>query len=203
MSDRSYSSWADYEKEHGQQVSGTDEANSSRGSFDDSPSVSNRGSSHSGSNSSYDGLGRGCLFVLLIVGVIGFIVLMTHFVTTPTQSNVIPVQQKNDAVKEIGGTNYEGAYLRNENYEGANLRNWNFKEADLQEANFRKADLRGVNFLGADLRGANFIGADLRGANLDNTNFEGAKYSIGNTYWPDNFDPKKVGAIDMFIEIIK
>ena len=201
MSDRSYGSWADYEKEHGQQVSGSDAASS----LENSSSVIGRGSSHShsGSSSNYDDLGRGCLFVLLIAGVIGFIALMTNFAKTPTRSNVIPVQQENDAAKNIGGTNYEGADLRNENYEGAILRNWNFEGADLQEANFRKADLRGANLIGTDLRGANLIGADLRGANLDNTNFEGAKYSIGNTYWPDNFDPKKAGAIDMFIEIIK
>ena len=189
MSDRSYGSWADYEKEHGQQVSGSDAASS----LENSPPVIGRGSNHTGSSSNYDGLGRGCLFLVLIVSVIGFIALMKPYVTTSTQSNGIPVQQKEDTEQDIGGTNYEGADLRNENYEGANLRNWNFEGADLQEANFRKADLRG----------ANFVGADLRGANLDNTNFEGAKYSIGNTYWPDNFDPKKAGAIDMFIEIIK
>jgi len=69
------------------------------------------------------------------------------------------------------------------------LMNAVFFQSSLEECVLRKANLEGAN-----LRNSNLKGADLSGANLSGTMLEGAKYN-SKTKWPQNFDPKIMGAI--------
>ena len=51
------------------------------------------------------------------------------------------------------------------------------------------ACLKGVNLEGADLCGANLEYADLEDACIQSSKYDSC------TIWPENFDPKKAGAI--------
>ena len=76
-----------------------------------------------------------------------------------------------------------------------NLSQWNLKKADLQEANLFEADLQGAN-----LRGANLQEANLQEANLQEANLQGSRYCthpVMRTTFPDGFDPKKHGMIEV------
>jgi uncharacterized protein YjbI with pentapeptide repeats len=99
----------------------------------------------------------------------------------------------------------------------ANLVGIDFAEVSLASVDMRRADLRGANFTGATLFNTNFGGADLRGTlfvgnapnaksfeEIDKTgpvtakfafvDVRGAKYN-NETKWPEDFNPKKEGAI--------
>jgi hypothetical protein len=90
----------------------------------------------------------------------------------------------------------QGALLRDVFWRGVDLRHVDLFGADLQKASLRNADLRNAVLMEADLRGAVLGGAILEGANLRNANLTGTKYDK-RTLWPENFDPKASGAIEV------
>jgi len=90
----------------------------------------------------------------------------------------------------------QGALLRNVFWRGVDIRHVDLFGADLQKASLRNADLRNAVLMEADLRGAVLKGAILEGANLQNANLTGAKYDK-RTLWPEKFDPKSSGAIEV------
>ncbi len=92
--------------------------------------------------------------------------------------------------------NLSGADLHWTNLSGANLNG-----VDLSEANLSLAILRGVDLRGANLSRTVLSGADLRGAFLFNASLVEADLSKApyndDTKWPEGFDPKAVGAINV------
>jgi hypothetical protein len=107
----------------------------------------------------------------------------------------------NLAGADLGAANLAGADLRVANLAGADLRETNLAGADLLAANLARADLLAVNLAGArlwsaNLTGAKLLAAELYGADLERANLAGAVYNV-HTKWPDGFDPKAAGAINM------
>lgn len=96
--------------------------------------------------------------------------------------------------------NFEGAFLFLADLTGASLLMANLAGANLVGANLEGADLLEASFMGANLGEANLKGADLGKANLTEVNLRGANLSEAlydhNTRWPDDFDPKLVGAVN-------
>jgi len=90
----------------------------------------------------------------------------------------------------------QGALLRDVFWRGVDLRHVDLFGADLQKASLRNADLRNAVLMEADLRGAVLKGAILEGTNLQSANLTGAKYDK-RTLWPESFDPKASGAIEV------
>jgi uncharacterized protein YjbI with pentapeptide repeats len=101
---------------------------------------------------------------------------------------------------ELGGVNFEGAFLEAADLslstlDGANFKNAVLAHANLRDASATSADFTGANLGGADLEGASlmgsrlatailsgtsFAGADLRGALLDESKFEGCRVERAN-----------------------
>jgi hypothetical protein len=75
--------------------------------------------------------------------------------------------------------------------DGADLIRANLNRADLREADLRKTDLREANLSEADLKWADLRWANLSGADLSNATYD------TYTKWPDGFDPKAAGAINV------
>lgn len=121
---------------------------------------------------------------------------------------------------DLRGSNLRGASLfstdlRKANLQGANLQSADLQDADLQDAKLQDAKLQGAKLQGAklqgaklqrtDLRGTDLRGADLRGADLQKTRLHlvdltGAKYCThpdAFTVFPDGFDPKEHGMIEV------
>jgi uncharacterized protein YjbI with pentapeptide repeats len=71
--------------------------------------------------------------------------------------------------------------------------------ANLMNASMN-TDFGGGNFYHADLEGANLVGTNLKDAMLFAVNLKLAKYGYQTT-WPDDFDPKETGAIDITEDI--
>ena len=92
---------------------------------------------------------------------------------------------------DLLNANITGAFLLRAKVAGANLAEANLTGANLQQADFAGTILWKANLEGADLAGANITGANLGGANL-----KGVVYD-DKTRWPDGFDPKSAGAINM------
>jgi len=90
----------------------------------------------------------------------------------------------------------QGALLRDVYWRGVNLRHVDLFGADLQKASLRNADLRNAVLMEANLSGAVLAGAMLEGANLQSADLTGAKYDK-HTLWPENYDPKPTGAIEV------
>jgi uncharacterized protein YjbI with pentapeptide repeats len=77
---------------------------------------------------------------------------------------------------------------------GQNIIYTNLNHANLNHANLNYANLINANLNSANLNGANLSGAILSGANLNGANLNGAIYNV-DTLFPENFDPRKAGAI--------
>ena len=87
-------------------------------------------------------------------------------------------------------------------FRGAKMQDACLKEAVMPGADFEGAILHNANLIGGDFRNANFRNANLRwanlkGANLDGADLTGATYTKNATVFPDNFDPKKHGMIEV------
>ena len=98
--------------------------------------------------------------------------------------------------------NLQEAILQGADLQEAILQGADLQGANLQEADLRGADLRGAYLGGADLRGADLSGADLRGARYNSqsytiTLYGYLRYLLSPTIWPEDFDPKAAGAIDV------
>lgn len=87
------------------------------------------------------------------------------------------------------GVNLQEAYLWGANLREAILREANLQQAKLLYANLQQADLRKANLYSAFLLHTNLLGANLQGANL-----QMAQYT-SDTKWPDDINPRAVGAI--------
>lgn len=75
----------------------------------------------------------------------------------------------------------------------------NLSNLDLSNSKFIQANLTGINFENSNLSKVNFSGANLSNANLKNANLKGTKLTLAtynkHTVFPDNFNPKRLGAI--------
>lgn len=125
----------------------------------------------------------------------------------------------------LKGANFKDADLRGAFFNRANLSEADLRGADLEGAVFNATNLRGANLEGQKFKTPTFMYLDLRGANLKNTSaygniymcsfvdadlcgadlskikdgnkkskFTGAKYDK-DTIWPEDIDPKEVGAV--------
>ncbi len=83
------------------------------------------------------------------------------------------------------------AFLAEANLTGANLEDANLTNAELWGANLTRVDLGGVNLTHARLFGANLTYANLKNTNLVHV------YCNNATQWPEDFDPKAAGAINV------
>lgn len=96
-----------------------------------------------------------------------------------------------------------GILLENANLHNADLSKAKLYYARLCEANLFGANLIEANLKGADLRGAFLTCADLSDADLRCADFSGAKYCLlypFETIFPEGFDPKKHGMIEVDAE---
>jgi len=129
----------------------------------------------------------------------------------PTRASVLDEQVDVDALLGDHADRFTMAYLRGAELRGAYLSGVDLFDADLVAADLRGADLgeanlcsadlcgadlSGANLLGADLSDANLCAADLGEANLIGADLRGALYD-GSTTWPDAFDPRSAGAINV------
>ncbi|MBV7333953.1 pentapeptide repeat-containing protein [Chloroflexi bacterium TSY] len=101
---------------------------------------------------------------------------------------------------QLMGANLERTNLAYANLETADLNNANLERTVLECATLQEANLREAR-LGPDLWGVKLEGADLSKANLERADFEyvnltGAMYTAETT-WPDGFDPKAAGGIEV------
>jgi uncharacterized protein YjbI with pentapeptide repeats len=96
----------------------------------------------------------------------------------------------------LSGSNLSRTGLTHANLSKSILRTTNLSEATLIEANLSGADLTKANLNSAILFQADLRETILLGANLNNADLNQAKYNL-NTKWPDGFDPKSVGAIQL------
>ncbi|MCB0210162.1 MAG: pentapeptide repeat-containing protein [Anaerolineae bacterium] len=85
---------------------------------------------------------------------------------------------------DLSFANLRGADLRNADLRGANLNGTDLTGANLRETNLNNAQLNDAKLRWTDLRESSLLTADLNGAKYDRW-----------TRWPENFDPKKKGAI--------
>ena len=122
---------------------------------------------------------------------------------------------------DLYGANLQGAVLQKAILGGTNLNNANLQGAYLQGAYLQQADLNGADLRGSKLQRTGLQGVDLSGALLDEADLSGANLSSANlcqadleladlrgiklegtiynnkTVWPDGFDPKAAGAINV------
>ncbi|HRX00363.1 MAG TPA: pentapeptide repeat-containing protein [Cyclobacteriaceae bacterium] len=101
----------------------------------------------------------------------------------------------------LRGTRLHKANLMSANLSGAILWNTYLEEADLTGADMRAAKffeafIDKVNLTFADLRGAVLCDIDLTQVNLRDVNLKGTGY-VNDTIWPEGFDPKAAGAIEV------
>lgn len=99
---------------------------------------------------------------------------------------------------DLSGANLKYAYLKGANLAGADLILADLTGANLEHAYLKVADLTLAGLSGADLRGA-----DLRGADLIDADLRDAKYCNdprAKTIFPEGFDPKEHGMIEVDID---
>lgn len=85
----------------------------------------------------------------------------------------------------------------------ANLIEANLKRANLRGADLEKADLGGADLTKANLTEAYLQGADLTGVDFTGADFTGARYGSSfpiKTIFPEGFDPKEHGMIEVDVE---
>ena len=88
------------------------------------------------------------------------------------------------------------AILWEANLSGSDLLGCILIDAGMSKANLHGANLSHANLSGAYLGDANLIKANLLGANLSETDLSSAIYDY-QTQWPEGFDPKLAGAIEV------
>ncbi len=88
-------------------------------------------------------------------------------------------------------THLKGANLRRAEFEETKLFRPTLTDADFSEVDLSKAK---VDLDGADLKNAKLFETNLEGINLNRAILTGAEYS-SSTKWPENFNPKRAGAI--------
>lgn len=93
-----------------------------------------------------------------------------------------------------------GTVLENANLWQADITGADFEMANLMNAFLNNLELGGANFYHASLEGADLVGTNLKDAMLFASNLKLAKYGYQTT-WPDDFDPKEQGAIDVTEDI--
>lgn len=88
------------------------------------------------------------------------------------------------------------AHMKNANLRRASLKDTNLYKPTLTNADLSEIDLKTtkVDFDGAHLDYSKLFETDLSGHDLTGAILTGAEYS-NSTVWPDDFDPKKAGAI--------
>ena len=88
------------------------------------------------------------------------------------------------------------AQLESANLEDVSLANAQMRGANLKFCNLSNAILEKADLKYAKLNEANLCGVDFTGADLENAEISGAKFDT-NTTWTDNFNPRKLGAVEV------
>lgn len=90
-------------------------------------------------------------------------------------------------------THLKGANLQLAELDEAILSYPTLTDADLSEVDLSKA--KKVDLDDAHMENVKLFATNLEGVNLNKAILTGAEYSKNTTKWPENFDPKKAGAI--------
>ncbi|WP_445656601.1 pentapeptide repeat-containing protein [Achromobacter sp. NCFB-sbj8-Ac1-l] len=101
----------------------------------------------------------------------------------------------------LNGVVMRGTALMNAVLVGVQMRGVDLSNSIAVGADFTDANLSSSDLKGADVYGASFIRADLCNANVNVKRIESALFSgavfNGGTVWPEGFEPKSFGAIEV------
>ena len=97
---------------------------------------------------------------------------------------------------DLQGIDLHGVNLRNAKLQGAKLQNANLRDTNLINAKLQGSNLKGTDLQNSDLQGANLQDNILQKTNLQSVDLKDAKYNK-NTKFPDGFDPKEKGMIEI------
>ncbi len=118
------------------------------------------------------------------------------------RQSLCPDEQFDFSGAKLNRADFSQAEIEKAVFKNAKLQDACLKEAVMKNADFEGATLFGANLIGGDFRNSNFRNANLRwanmkGANLVGADFTGATYTNNATVFPDGFNPKAHGMIEI------